>query len=308
MLGYDLWQRRFAGDAGLVGRTVDLNGVATTVVGILPPAFRFPLEFQSRFTAQVVQPLAFDRSNPQRGSHYMYGIGRLQPGVAVELVNSELANLTRRWTSEGLYPRSMRFEAFAVGVNDEVSGGVSTALKVLAVAVGFLLLLTCANVANLVLTRTDGRAREIAVRAALGAGKRAILRWSLVESALLSGAGAILGLGLAWAGVRILVARAPTSVPRLSEATLDVPVLLVTLLLGVATTLLFGLIHGRQRGREAAAQPQHAHRHGNGAGGAAGDRRRSHDSKLCEAAGDLAGAGSCQRADAAHEPFAGPAP
>jgi putative ABC transport system permease protein len=272
MLGYDLWQRRFAGDAGLVGRTVDLNGVATTVVGILPPAFRFPLEFQSRFTAQVVQPLAFDRSNPQRGSHYMYGIGRLQPGVAVELVNSELANLTRRWTSEGLYPRSMRFEAFAVGVNDEVSGGVSTALKVLAVAVGFLLLLTCANVANLVLTRTDGRAREIAVRAALGAGKRAILRWSLVESALLSGAGAILGLGLAWAGVRILVARAPTSVPRLSEATLDVPVLLVTLLLGVATTLLFGLIPGA---RVARLDLAHTLREGSRGASEGGKRQRS---------------------------------
>lgn len=242
MLGYELWQRRYGGDPSVVNRQIQLNGQSATVVGVLPQAFRFPLEFQSRSTAQLVQPIQTDKSAPVRGSHGQFGVARLQPGITPEQVTAELKALTRRWTDEGLYPVSMQFTAFAVSLTDEVSGKVEPALLVLAGAVALLLLLTCANVANLVLTRADEQSREVAVRAALGAGKRHMLKLALTESVLLGMAGGALGLLFAWAGVRILVARAPTTVPRLSELSVDPLVLGFTLLLSVATGVLFGLI------------------------------------------------------------------
>jgi predicted permease len=242
MLGYELWQRRYGGEASVINRQIQLNGQSATVVGVLPRAFRFPLEFQSRSTAQLVQPIQTDRSAPVRGSHGQFGIARLQPGITPAFATAELKAVTRRWTEEGLYPESMQFTAFAVSLTDEVSGKVEPALVVLAAAVALLLLLTCANVANLVLTRADEQSREVAVRAALGAGKRHMLELALTESVLLGLTGGALGLLLAWAGVRILVARAPTTVPRLSELSVDPLVLGFTLLLSIATGVLFGLI------------------------------------------------------------------
>ncbi|HSA56405.1 MAG TPA: ABC transporter permease [Gemmatimonadaceae bacterium] len=249
MLGYDLWQRRYGGDASLVGRTIEIDGSPVQVVGILPPAFRFPIEFQSRSVAQVVQPVALNRSAPNRGNHGYYAIARLRPGVEVALVTNELRNLTRRWTEEGLYPESMRFTAFSVPLIEEVSGGVQLALKVLAAAVGLLLLLTCANVANLLLTRADNRSREVAVRAALGADRWNILRLAVTESVLLGMAGGVLGLAFAWAGLRVLVARAPTTIPRLDELAVDAWVAGFALLLSVATGVLLGLVSAGRIGR-----------------------------------------------------------
>src|ERR1041385_7904702 len=241
-LGYDLWQRRFGGDPAIVNQVIKIDGQSATVVGVMPSGFRFPLEFQSRTTAQVIQPIQSNRSAPVRGNHGQYGVARLKPGVTAAQVTGELQALARRWTGERLYPEAMRFTAFAVPLLDEVTGKVQLALTVLAAAVGLLLLLACANVANLVLTRADGRSREIAVRAALGAGRRHLLRLALTGSLLLSVTGGVLGLVLAWAGVRILVARAPTPIPRLSELHVDASVLGFTLLLAVATGVLFGLI------------------------------------------------------------------
>src|SRR6185295_13221838 len=205
----------------------------------------FPLEFQSRTTAQLIQPIQTNRSAPVRGSHGQYAVARLRPGSTVSQVSAELKSLTARWTAEKTfaeYPEQMHFTAFAVSLADEVSGKVQLALVVLAAAVGLLLLLTCANVANLVLTRADGKSREVAVRAALGAGKRHMLKLALTESLILGVSGGALGLLLSWAGVRLLVARAPTTVPRLSELSVDPSVLGFTLLLSVATGILFGLI------------------------------------------------------------------
>jgi putative ABC transport system permease protein len=241
LLGYDLWQRRYGGDRSLVGRTITVDGQPARVVGILAREFRFPLEFQSRTPVQLIQPIGLNRSSPERGSHGLYGIARMQPGITAEAVTLELQALTTRWTGEGLYPVPMQFTAFAVPLAQEVSGGVRRALVVLATAVGLLLLLTCANVANLILARADGRAREIAVRAALGAGRREIFRLALTESLALSLAGALAGLGLAWAGVRLLIARAPTTIPRLAEVSIDLRVLGFTLLVAVLTGICFGL-------------------------------------------------------------------
>ena len=242
MIGYDLWQRRWGGDPSLVGRTIEVAGRPTQVVGILPKAFRFPLEFQSRRTAQIIQPAALDRSAPVRGSHGYFGIARLKPGVTSAMVTRDLRSLATRWTEEGLYPKDMHFSVFSIPLLDEVSGHVRLALTVLAAAVILLLLLTCANVANLVLTRAESRSREVAVRAALGAGIGDILRLALTESLLLGTAGGLLGLGLAWTGVRLLAARAPTTIPRIDAVAVDWRVIVFTLTLSLMVGVLFGAV------------------------------------------------------------------
>jgi putative ABC transport system permease protein len=157
-------------------------------------------------------------------------------------VSGELKALTARWTAEGKYPVDMQFSAFAVAVSQEVGGGIRTALLTLFGAVGLLLLITCANVANLMLTRADSQSREMTVRAALGAGRGRLLRVTLTESTLLALAGGALGLLVAVAGVRSIAAAAATSVPRVSELGIDATVLGFTLLLSLLTGLLFGTV------------------------------------------------------------------
>jgi len=241
LVGHDLWRRRFAGDPGLVGRTIQVNGAAQTVVGILPLGFRLPLEFQSRTTAQLIGPMRLDPADVS-GNHNYYGIARLQSGISAGQVTAELRALTTRWTAEGQYPPAMQFSAFAVPVAEEVGGGVRTALLTLLGAVALLLLITCANVANLMLTRADSQSREMTVRAALGAGRHRLLRMSLTESLTLALSGGALGLLLALAGVRLIAAGAATSIPRASELTLDGTVLGFTLALSLVTGLLFGAV------------------------------------------------------------------
>ncbi|HEX9564337.1 MAG TPA: ABC transporter permease [Gemmatimonadaceae bacterium] len=241
IIGHDLWRRRYGGEP-LVGRTIEVDGRSREVVGILPASFRLPLEFQSGSRAQVIMPLRLDRSAPNRGSHGLYGVGRMQPGVEPARVSAELAALARRWTTDGLYPESMQFTAFATGLVDEVRGGISTALTVLSVAVLLLLLLTAANVANLILTRGEGRSRELALRSALGANRWHVIRVGLTESLVLGVSGGVLGLLLAWAGVRILVSRAPTTIPRLDELSVDLSVAGFALVLSMVTGLLVGLV------------------------------------------------------------------
>ncbi|MEO5798325.1 MAG: ABC transporter permease [Gemmatimonadales bacterium] len=242
MIGYELWQQRFGRDPSIVNRIIQVDGESQQVVGVLPKEFKFPLEFQSRTTAQLIQPARMDHAAPARGNHGWYGVARLKPGITAAMVTPELDNLAKGWTKAGLYPVGMQFTAFAVPMIEQVSGNVQLALLVLAAAVGLLLLLTCANVANLVLTRADSRSREVAVRAALGAGKGELLRLALTESMLLGLGGGLLGLVLSWGGVRILVARAPTTIPRLAELHVDWRVVAFTLVLSLVTGALFGLL------------------------------------------------------------------
>jgi putative ABC transport system permease protein len=242
MLSYELWQRRYGGDPSIIGRIIDVNAKPQQVVGVLPRGFKFPMEFKGLATTQLVQPLGIDAGMRDHGGHYLYAVGRLKPGFSTATATTQIVALARQWTEQGLYPATMHFTGFAVPLPADVAGSASRALVVLSAAVALLLLLTCANVANLVLTRADARRRELAVRSALGAGQGQLVRLALGESVILCGAGGALGLALAWAGVRVLVARAPATIPRLADLTVDWRVLGVTLVLSVGTGLLFGLL------------------------------------------------------------------
>lgn len=281
MVGYDLWLRRWGGDPSLVGKTILIDAQPYRVSGVLPRGFRLPLEFQSRGSVQLIGPIQLDRSTPNRGGHCCYTIGRLLPGVTPSLVTNEVRTLAAQWVQQGLYPVDMRFQPFAVSLNDEVTGSVRPALLVLIAAVTLLLVLTCANVANLILTRAADRGREMAVRAALGAGLRDMLRLALGETMVLGLAGGAVGLGLAWAGVRILAARAPTTVPRVAELGIDGRVALFSLLLAVGTGVLFALVPFARLLRADLADSLRA-----GRGQSAGlDRRRARSALVvCEAA------------------------
>jgi predicted permease len=242
VIGYDLWLGRWGGDPTVVGKTIQVDGQPYRVSGILPRDFRLPLEFQSRGSAQIIGPMQIDHATPSRGSHCCYAIGRLQPGATPALATTEIRTLAAQWVQQGLYPVDMRFQPFSVSLEDEVTGAVRPALMLLTAAVVLLLVLTCANVANLMLTRAADRGREMAVRAALGAGLRDMLRLALGESLVLGLAGGAVGLGLAWASVRLLAARAPTTVPRIAELGIDGRVAAFSLLLAIGTGILFALV------------------------------------------------------------------
>lgn len=245
LLGYDLWQRRYGGDPQLIGKTIQVNGVANTVVGILPRGFRMPLEFQSRTAVQLLLPLRLDPGSTSN-NHSYFGLARLTPGVTEAQANSELKALTARWIAEGRYPPEMQFSAFAVPLAKEVGGGFRTPLLVLLGAVALLLLITCANIANLMLARADSLSREMTVRAALGAGRHRLLRMTLTESLLLAFTGGAIGLVLAFAGVKLLALAAATSIPRAAELGVDARVLGFTLIVSLATGLLFGILPALQ--------------------------------------------------------------
>lgn len=244
VVSHRLWQARYGGDADIIGRTVLLDDVPFEVVGVMPEGFRLPTDFteDAAEPTELWRAIRFDLSQLQRGSHGFYGAAVLAPGQTAASATDELQALTRRWTEQGLYPAPMQFGAFAVPLNDEIRGGVRPALWLLSGAVGFLLLIACANVASLQFVRGDARLREMAVRTAVGAGPSRLVRQLFTESLLLAMGGALVGLAVAYAGLRALVALDPSSLPPLAPVALDGPVVMFTLTLGMLTTLLFGLL------------------------------------------------------------------
>ena len=251
VLGYDFWNRRFAGDPSIVGKDVTINGLPRTVVGIMRSDFRLPGDFGTAQPTQIWLPIRFDEEDlGGRGSHYLSTVTRLKPGITVAQANPDLKSITDALTEEGLYSseRSTRF--FVTPLTDRIVGEVRPAVLVLFGAVVFVLLIACANVANLMLARAEGRKRELAIRTALGAGRGAIVRQLLTEAVVLALAGGVAGVLLARGGLSALMALDPARVPRLSEVQLDLTVLGYATAISVLTGLLFGLAPVLRSGRE----------------------------------------------------------
>ena len=236
ILSYGLWRSRFAGDPGAIGRTIELNSEKHTIVGVMPASFRYP----SR--AQLWVPLDMDAKGlGTRGSHWAGAIGRLKPGVAFPTALADLKLIAQRL--EQTYPDSNdKVGATAVPLHDDLVGDSRGSLLMMLSAVGLVLLIACANVANLLLSRASARQKEMAVRSALGAARARLLRQLLTESLLLSLLGGALGVLAAW-GIVALFSRARlTGIPQFAIIQLNGEVLAFTFALAVATGVLFGIV------------------------------------------------------------------
>jgi putative ABC transport system permease protein len=241
VLGYGLWQSQFGGDRALLGRRIVLNDVPVEVIGVMPERFRLPTDFtmDAGEPTQLWRPLRLGAVN--RAAHTFYAAAVLAPGQTPATATAELRAITQRLTEQGAYDRQMQFTAFAVGLDQEIRGALRPAMRLLMSAVGFLLMIACVNVANLLLVRGDARVREMAVRTAIGASPKRLMRQLLTESVVIAIVGGVLGLGLASVSLRVLTSVDPTSLPPLAPVRLDMTVIAFTLLLAVVTTLLFGL-------------------------------------------------------------------
>jgi putative ABC transport system permease protein len=233
-----LWRNRFRADRRLVGQTISLNGNLYTVVGIAPPSLNYPAR------TDVWMPLKFEdwMVDPEnRGAHFLNGVGRLKPGVDVETARRDLVSVSERLA--GQYPESnTTFRGFAEPLSHYIVGDVRKALYTMFGAVAFVLLIACANIANLLLVRAAGRETEIAVRTALGAGRSRIVRQLVTESVLLSVIGAVVGTALAAWVVDAVVAFGPRGLPRLEDIVIDGRVLAFSVGVAVVTGVLFGLV------------------------------------------------------------------
>jgi len=240
LLSYSLWQSQFGGDPNIVKRPIQLDGEVFSVVGVLPKLFSLGGK------QDLWIPLGLDRAKPGgRGSHYLHVVARLKPGVDFAQASAALTRFADdlRRAYPGNYGRGVEkdFGMYMVPVKEQLIGGLRPALLVLLGAVVFVLLIACANVANLLLARASAREKELAIRAALGAGRARLVRQLLTESVVLGLAGGLLGLVLAYWGVAALRALAPTNLPRMDEVRLDPMVLAFTFGVSLLTALFFGL-------------------------------------------------------------------
>ena len=275
LLSYGYWQRKFGGAASVVGRSITVDGKPREIIGVLPRGFHF-LDEQD---ASLILPFQWDRSKTKLGNFSERALARLKPGVTLAQASTDMARLLpvvlRSFPPPDGFSVSM-FEKVRLSPNlrplkQDVVGDVGNVLWVLMGSIVLVLLVACANVANLLLVRVEGRRQELAIRSALGAGWGRITAELLCESVILGFAGTVVGVVLAYAALRTLVAIAPTGLPRLHEIGIDVPVILFALALAVFTSLLIGFIpvlkyagaganNGLREGGRALSQSRERHR------------------------------------------------
>src|SRR5262249_49384071 len=257
VISYGLWRRRFDADPHTIGQPILLNGRSYTVIGIMPREFQFPMSLFGvkgvTFTqpAELWVPLVFTPEQLSHRSSRSYGlIARLKPGESLDRTNTEVesiaAGMRQRFPDN--YPAD-GWGATAVLVKDQVVGGIRPVLIALAAGVALVLLIACANVANLLLARALSREKEIAIRLAVGASRARIVRQLMAESAVLSILGGALGLLLAFLGVDVLVSYSAQTLPRVKDTTVDWQVLMFSLAVSIFTAILFGLVPGVQASR-----------------------------------------------------------
>jgi len=249
MLGYGYWQRRFGGDKSVIGRSLTVQSMLTEVVGVMPRGFRI-----ADADPELIVPARFQRNRVTLAGFGQQGIARMKPGVAVTQANADIARMLPIWESSWpslpggaanelrFYSETWRIAPAVRPLKQDVIGNISGALWVVMGTIGIVMLIACANVANLLLVRAEARQQELAIRAALGAGWARIVRELLIESLLLGLIGGALGLVIAYGGLRILVAMGPANLPRLDEISIDPHALGFTLLVSLLSGLLFGLI------------------------------------------------------------------
>jgi predicted permease len=245
MLTNSYWQRKFGSDPNAVGRTLTVEGKPYEIIGVLPATFRF-LDRDP----QVLMPFRFNRAEIWVGNFSYQGIARLKPGATIDGANADVARMlpltVERFKLPPGFSRQM-FDDAKIGprvrpLSEDVIGDIGTTLWILLGTVGLVLLIACANVANLFLVRAEGRQQELAIHAALGASWRRITWELLSESLTLAALGGLLGLGLAYAGIQLLAQIAPAGLPRLADITIDPAVLLFTIAISLLAGLFFGLI------------------------------------------------------------------
>jgi putative ABC transport system permease protein len=234
IISYGAWQRRFGGDRSVLERPVTLNGTSSTIIGVMPQDFYFP----SR-TTEIWTPLAFP-ANATRGGHFIGVIARTKPGVSIATANTEMKTITERLAVQ--YPQQSANEsAQVVQLLENIVRDIRPTLLTLLAAVGVVVLIACANVANLLLVRASVREKEIAIRAALGAGGRRLGLQMLAESVVLALAGGALGLLLAYLAIPAIKTLSAASVPRVADLSIDLPVLAFVASVSLLTGLIFGL-------------------------------------------------------------------
>ncbi|HKW97001.1 MAG TPA: ABC transporter permease [Bryobacteraceae bacterium] len=233
VIGYGLWQRAFGADPRVIGRMIHVTGIPCHVVGVAPPDFRFPDDTELWIPSEVFP------DDSARSAHNDFVVGRLKAGISLAAGQAEMDTIARRLEQQ--YPDSNRGQGVnVVSLHKQLVGKVEPALLILLGAVGFVLLIACANVANLLLARSSARSREIAVRTALGAGRARLIRQLLSESLVLSSLGGAAGLLLALWATSLVALLVPHTVPRANEIAIDAPVLWFTLGISVVTGILFG--------------------------------------------------------------------